>query len=288
MRIAINALGTRGDVQPYVALGLGLERAGHEVRLVTHTIFRELAKQHGLTFYPLDLDPREVLLNESLSQFGSNPIRVNQWIEHRFAPVLGSVFEATFQAAQDAELMVNSGLSIAGWHVAEKLGIPAVAAYLWPATPTRTMPAAEDRQVMDRTPGDAAAVAEWGKRVLQREWGCRVPLAEARYQNCWLFGVGQAHFRSDVMCLAYLDFPSAESLGADDHRHRLHLHRESWEFYVVLQGTRVLRIEQELAEVSAGEVLAVPPRVKHVLHGTETPFVGFTFRTPLLNDKVEF
>ncbi len=38
--------------------------------------------------------------------------------------------------------MVNSGLSIAGWHVAEKLGIPAVAAYLWPATPTRYMPGA--------------------------------------------------------------------------------------------------------------------------------------------------
>ncbi len=69
-----------------------------------------------------------ILVNESLSQLGNNPIRVNQWLEHRFAPVLGSVFEATLQAAQDAELVVNSGLSIAGWHVAEKLGIPAVAA----------------------------------------------------------------------------------------------------------------------------------------------------------------
>jgi UDP:flavonoid glycosyltransferase YjiC (YdhE family) len=142
MRIAINALGTRGDIQPYVALGIGLKRAGHEVRLVTHAIFRELVNQHGLTLYSLDLDPREVLLTESLSQLGNNPIRVNQWIEHRFAPVLGSVFEATFQAARDAELMVNSGLSIAGWHVAEKLGIPAVAAYLWPATPSRYMPGA--------------------------------------------------------------------------------------------------------------------------------------------------
>ena len=150
------------------------------------------------------------------------------------------------------------------------------------------MPGTEDRQVVGRTPADAGAVAEGGERVLQGEWGCRVPLAEARYQNCWLFGMGQALFHSDEMCLAYLDFPSAESLGADDHRHRLHLHRESWEFYVVLQGTRMLRIEQELADVSAGEVLAVPPRVRHVLHGTETPFVGFTFRTPLLNDKVEF
>ena len=142
MRIAINALGTRGDVQPYVALGLGLQRAGHEVRLVTHAIFQELADQHGLTLYPLAHDPREVLLNESLSRLGNNPLRVNQWIEHRFAPVLGSLFESTLEATRDAELMVNSGLSIAGWHVAEKLDIPAVAAYLWPATPTRHMPGA--------------------------------------------------------------------------------------------------------------------------------------------------
>lgn len=142
MRIVINAFGTRGDIQPYVALGLGLKRAGHEVQLVTHAIFGDLVNRHGLTLYSLDLDPRQVLLNESLSQLGNNPIRVNQWIEQRFAPVLGSVFEATLQAARDAELMVNSGLSIAGWHVAEKLGIPAIAAYLWPATPTRYMPGA--------------------------------------------------------------------------------------------------------------------------------------------------
>ena len=35
MRIAIQTLGTRGDVQPYVALGLGLRRAGHDVVLAT-------------------------------------------------------------------------------------------------------------------------------------------------------------------------------------------------------------------------------------------------------------
>jgi UDP:flavonoid glycosyltransferase YjiC (YdhE family) len=31
MRITVLTLGTRGDVQPYVALGLGLQRAGHQV-----------------------------------------------------------------------------------------------------------------------------------------------------------------------------------------------------------------------------------------------------------------
>jgi sterol 3beta-glucosyltransferase len=42
MRIAIIALGTRGDVQPYLALGKGLAAAGHEVRLVTHENFEVL------------------------------------------------------------------------------------------------------------------------------------------------------------------------------------------------------------------------------------------------------
>jgi hypothetical protein len=32
----------------------------------------------------------------------------------------------------------------------------------------------------------------------------------------------------------------------------------------------------------------VAPRAKHVLHATHTPFEGFTFRVPRLDDKVEF
>ena len=48
-----------------------------------------------------------------------------------------SVFRATLEGAQGADVLLNSALSFAGWHVAEKLGIPAMAAYLQPATPTR-------------------------------------------------------------------------------------------------------------------------------------------------------
>ena len=150
------------------------------------------------------------------------------------------------------------------------------------------VPAQEDRQTVATTPAELSPAAGEAGRMLQADWGCRVPLTEARYQNCWLFGVGQARFRSERMCLAYVYFPVAESIGTDRHRHRPHLHRESWEYYTVLRGTRVLRIEEELVEINAGEVLAVPPQVKHVLHGTATPFEGVTFRVPLVNDKVEF
>ena len=50
MQITIIAPGSRGDVQPYVALGEGLLEAGHGVRLVTHQDFEALVRSHGLTF----------------------------------------------------------------------------------------------------------------------------------------------------------------------------------------------------------------------------------------------
>jgi mannose-6-phosphate isomerase-like protein (cupin superfamily) len=152
------------------------------------------------------------------------------------------------------------------------------------------MPARDDRRAVGEVPAKLAPVAGEAKRELRLDWGCRAPLTEARYQNCWLFGVGQARFQSDHMCLAYLNFPTDESadLSGRSHRHRLHLHQRSWEYYTVLQGTRVLQIEAELVEINAGEILEVPPQAKHVLRATRTPFEGFTFRVPRLADKVEF
>jgi sterol 3beta-glucosyltransferase len=40
MRVRLLAIGTRGDVQPCVALGLGLKRAGFEVSLAATEDFR--------------------------------------------------------------------------------------------------------------------------------------------------------------------------------------------------------------------------------------------------------
>ncbi len=152
------------------------------------------------------------------------------------------------------------------------------------------MPAPDDRQVVGQIPAGPFVVVDKAERALQSDWGYRVPLAETRYQNCWLFGVRVAPFHSDYICLVYLNFPADESADADiqSHPHRLHLHERSWEYYTALKGTKILRVEQELVEINAGETLAVPPGVKHVLHAIHTPFEGITFRVPRLDDKVEF
>ena len=45
--------GTRGDVQPFLALALGLQKDGHRVRLATHAIFKEYVESYGVEFFPM-------------------------------------------------------------------------------------------------------------------------------------------------------------------------------------------------------------------------------------------
>ena len=50
MHITILTIGSRGDVQPYMALGVGLQNAGHRVRLATHAEFESEIRAYGLDF----------------------------------------------------------------------------------------------------------------------------------------------------------------------------------------------------------------------------------------------
>ncbi|URE02871.1 Inorganic H+ pyrophosphatase [Musa troglodytarum] len=58
MQIVILIVGTRGDVQPFVAIGKRLQGYGHRVRLATQVNFREFVFTAGLEFYPLGGDPK--------------------------------------------------------------------------------------------------------------------------------------------------------------------------------------------------------------------------------------
>lgn len=48
MRITLLTVGTCGDVQPFVALGIGLLRAGYPVRLATESAFEPLVAEDGV------------------------------------------------------------------------------------------------------------------------------------------------------------------------------------------------------------------------------------------------
>ena len=61
MSIVIQIVGSRGDVQPFVALGNELQKSGHRVRLATHQVFEKFVHDAGLEFFPIGGDPADLM-----------------------------------------------------------------------------------------------------------------------------------------------------------------------------------------------------------------------------------
>lgn len=57
LNILMMAVGTRGDIQPFIELGLVLQSHGHHVRLATHENFRSIVTSKGIDFFPIAGDP---------------------------------------------------------------------------------------------------------------------------------------------------------------------------------------------------------------------------------------
>ncbi|KAJ6015229.1 hypothetical protein N7540_009820 [Penicillium herquei] len=61
LNIVLQVVGSRGDVQPFIALGNELQLHGHRVRLATHGVFESFVLQSGLEFYSIGGDPAELM-----------------------------------------------------------------------------------------------------------------------------------------------------------------------------------------------------------------------------------
>ncbi len=152
MRIGIITIGSRGDVQPYIALGTGFKRAGYEVRLLTHGAFADAVREEGLDFADLGVDPRTVMervwQEAGLAQ-RSSPIALITFMRfmrralHEAQPLLHEIVGRCWQATQDVDALLLNILGIyIGIPLAHKRGVPAFVAYVQPLTPTREFPSA--------------------------------------------------------------------------------------------------------------------------------------------------
>lgn len=61
LNIVIQIVGSRGDVQPFVSLGLTLKKFGHRVRIATHATFRRFIEDLGLEFFCIGGNPAELM-----------------------------------------------------------------------------------------------------------------------------------------------------------------------------------------------------------------------------------
>jgi sterol 3beta-glucosyltransferase len=157
MRITMLTGGTRGDVQPYVALGVGLQRAGHHVCVLAPELFRGLITESGLDFRPIRVEwngveiqsPQELLRLPEMQAFmpkggkGTSLfdlLAIARVAKRHMADFVAAYFDACWASSEDVDLLIASTTSFGGPDFAEKQGIPCILAVIQPLTPTRAFP----------------------------------------------------------------------------------------------------------------------------------------------------
>lgn len=145
MRLTLITFGTEGDCRPMIALGLGLQRAGHSVVLLGERATMSAAKEYGLPFEPLagdiqaTLQPGGVL--HKLITTGDNPVKATQAFARIAQDNTVSWMSQLRDCARNHDAIVFSGLTAyVALSVGEYLGIPVIAAGLWPISPTTEFP----------------------------------------------------------------------------------------------------------------------------------------------------
>lgn len=143
MRIVILAIGSRGDVQPYIALSKGLQKAGHDVRLAAPSIFKDLAKEYEVDFFGLGVNPKEIMQSE-LSKFfidsSRNPVGFLMLYKQFADNIMGEMNHEFWAACQESDAIIYSPFGVIGHFVAQKLGIPRFATALQPLSRTEEFP----------------------------------------------------------------------------------------------------------------------------------------------------
>lgn len=146
MKALVMTLGTRGDVQPFVALAQGLVEAGHQALVCGPHGFEGFVRERGVDFAGVDDGPMRQL--DSAAQAGEviqggarARIRQVRQMPAMFERVLGDCWQVASGAGSDADLVVHNGQVLAGQHIAEAMGVPAVLATPLPMyVPTREFP----------------------------------------------------------------------------------------------------------------------------------------------------
>ena len=137
MQATIIATGSRGDVQPYIALGVGLKRAGHRVRVLAPSDYHQLIRSAALDFFDTGGSMEAVARSMEGLLEGGNFLRILARMGPAAERMIGQVAARGLEASRGSDVIIAGlgGLPV-GWALGEKLGIGFVPAYLYPFTPT--------------------------------------------------------------------------------------------------------------------------------------------------------
>ncbi|MFB9907716.1 glycosyltransferase [Allokutzneria oryzae] len=129
MRVLLSTIGSRGDVQPVVALAAQVKALGHDARVCAPPDFRDQVEGLGIPFTPVGPELRST----GKARPAAGPLTPEQrrWMVEAS---LAGQFEAVTAAAEGCDVIVAGGyLLLAARTVAERMGVRYVMASYCPA-----------------------------------------------------------------------------------------------------------------------------------------------------------
>jgi vancomycin aglycone glucosyltransferase len=131
MQVLLSSIGSRGDVQPLVALALELQALGHRARLCVAPNFKEWIESYGLECAPIGPDLKK-LTGGTVP--GKPVLPSNEQLQQMADQMVRGQFQIITEAARDCDLVVAAGaLQIATRSIAEVQKIPYIFAAYCPA-----------------------------------------------------------------------------------------------------------------------------------------------------------
>jgi UDP:flavonoid glycosyltransferase YjiC (YdhE family) len=141
--VVIFAAGSRGDVQPCLALGRALSRQGDAVRLLASARYQQLITAAGLQFHSLPADPTEIIESpegQELLAGRRNPAAFILGINRIVRPLFSRLLAETQAGAQGADLVLAPTFGFLGIHLSQYLRVPHAIIHFQPSQPTSVFP----------------------------------------------------------------------------------------------------------------------------------------------------
>lgn len=141
MKVVIFTLGSRGDVQPYLALAVGLQQAGHTVTLATSGDFTPLIESYGVGVHPVRFSVQALMQRPETRalMLSRNPVRQFQFMKDVISKSADAI-DDFWEAAQSADFLIQTGTGNGGIEAASRRGVPLAIASVIPFPPTRAFP----------------------------------------------------------------------------------------------------------------------------------------------------
>ncbi|WP_164918928.1 glycosyltransferase [Caproiciproducens sp. NJN-50] len=179
MDIAMITIGSRGDIQPFLALGQALCRRGHHLGVAAFPRFREDVEKLGFSFFPIRGDEDRMM--KLLIGDGVSGIAYMNGLTALLNRNKREILDDVYDACRGADLILYTFLGSLAYHAAESLKIPCMRVNFWPA----------DRTGDNPMPGmPALPLGRWYNRLTYDLSGVGFSIFTNQELNGWRAGLG--------------------------------------------------------------------------------------------------